>query len=105
MLELKYTTNSTQYTDKYVFTTEDIIMEIFSMIAGFDIAGAGIGSLTAIAVGVFIGWCVPQPAFAQPFTDFVCDKFKLDRFHKEGHTHSDGHDHDEDEAEEKSEEK
>ena len=48
-------------------------------------------SVIFVVLGVAIGWIIPQPGWAQTLTDKVCEKLKLDRFHKDGHAHSESH--------------
>ena len=57
----------------------------------FGLGDLGMGSVVMLFIGACLGWAVPQPAFAKPIVDMICDKFGLDRFHSEGHKHSDGH--------------
>lgn len=64
---------------------------IESFMSMLGVSGMGMGTVVTLFVGACIGWCVPQPAWVQPLTEMVCKKFGLERFHKEGHQHSDDH--------------
>lgn len=54
-------------------------------------SGFGVGTVVTLGIGACIGWCIPQPAFVSPILELVCKRFGLERFHKDGHAHSDEH--------------
>lgn len=58
----------------------------------FGLGDMGMGSVVMLFVGAIFGWAVPQPDWAKPVVNMICDKFGLDRFHSDGHKHSDEHD-------------
>ena len=61
-------------------------MEMLQTFMGmFGFGDLGMGSVLMIFVGACLGWCVPQPAFAKPIVDLVCEKLGLSKFHEEGH--------------------
>lgn len=64
------------------------MLETFTGVLGglFSVTGA-----ITLVIGACAGWCIPQPAFMQSFTEMVCDRFGLGKLHQEGHAHSDAH--------------
>ena len=76
-------------------------MEFLGTIAEF----VGLGNTAVLLVGAGIGWCVPQPDFMKPITIKICEKLGLDRFHRDGHDHSEDHEAEIAKAEAEKEEK
>ncbi len=67
-------------------------MELIISLMGSGFTGA---SLVTLIIGALVGWAVPQPAWADKLVTIVCTKLKLDKFHKDGHAHSDTHEKEE----------